>query len=224
MRRNPMGIGKWVVTLVALALSWSLAQPTITGTLSEYTAGAADIVAETREGLLWFPVDLGTGPLFADGKFTVTLVSADKVPAEVFTPITALFPAERCEGLTLSDSATQIVAVRELRVIPKGASCEYCGTVGTAYAATQPRGSLPRTGDVSGVWFLVDRDVTIQGTCTYGWGQEEYDLSLNQGWNQVVLETTQVEPTTDFCDCVTVKVEQKSLMPQDLVWHFQPFQ
>jgi hypothetical protein len=224
MLRVPIDWGKGLVVFVILVLSWSLAQPTITGTLDNYTAGAADIVAETREGVMWLPVDLGTGPLFADGKFTVTLVSADKVPADVYMPITSLFPADKCEGLTLSDSSAKIVAVRELRVIPKGASCEYCGTVGMAYAATQTRGSLPRTGDLSGAWFLADRPVTITGTCTYGWGQEVYDMTLQQGWNSVALETAEVKPATEFCDCVTMKIEQRSLVPSELVWHFQPFQ
>lgn len=224
MLRMPIDWGKGLVVFVVLVLSWSLAQPTITGTLDEYTAGAADIVAETREGVMWLPVDLGRGVVFADGTFNVRLRAPDEVQSEVYIPITAMFPADKCEGLTLSDSAAKIVAVRELRVIPKGASCEYCGTVGTAYAATQVRGSLPRTGDLGGAWFLVDRPVTIDGSCTYGWGQEVYDLKLDKGWNPVALETTKVEATTDFCDCVTMKIEQRSLVPSELTWHFQPFQ
>ena len=224
MRRLFMGYGKWWVALVAIVLGWSLAQSTITGTIQGYTSGAADIVAETREGVMWLPVDLGRGSLFADGSFSVSLRAPDEVPAEVFQPITSLFPADKCEGLTLSDEGAKIVAVRELRVIPKGASCEYCGTVGTAYAATQPRGGLARTGDLTGSWFLVDRPVSVQGTCTYGWGQEVYDLNLTQGWNPLVLEATKVEAATDFCDCVTMQVQQRELPPHGLTWHFQPFE
>lgn len=223
MGRILVHYGKWLVLSVALVLGWSFAQPTITGTMEGYSAGAADIVAETREGVLWFPVDLGRGLVAEDGSFSVRLKAPTEVASDVYMPITALFPADRCDGLKLSDPQAQIVAVRDLRVIPKGASCEYCGTIGTAYAASQKHGSLPRTGDLTANWFLADRPVTIQGTCTYGWGQEVYDLKLDQGWNPIVLQNTEVKPVTDFCDCVTVTVEQRSIMPSELVWHFQPF-
>lgn len=225
MRRRPQRIGGWIgaIALATLALGLGRAQPTITGTLESYTDGPADIVAETREGVMWLPVDLGRGSLAADGHFTIALRPSDEVPAEVFLPIDTLFPQDRCADLTISDPAAMVVTVRDLRVIPQGASCEYCGTVGTVYAATQERGRLPRTGDASAAWFLVDRAVNVSGTCTYGWGQEVYDLSLEPGWNPVVLEATQVQATTDFCECVSMSVQQRPLADAPLHWYYTPY-
>ena len=216
----------WVVVfaLVFVTVPFAWAQIMVSGTVETYAGGPADIVAETRQGVLWHPVALGRGHIGVDGSFELELIESTALPAEAFMPVTTLFADARCEGLTFSDPEARIIAVRDLRVIPEGAPCEFCQTLGTVYTASQPHGALPRTGDLAVNWFVVDRALTIEGTCSYGWGREAYQLDLAEGWNSVVMEVTEVKPETDFCDAMKVRVEVRPFPSEKLSWHYASMQ
>jgi hypothetical protein len=220
-----MSLPAWSVArvagLVALMVApFAVAQSTLEGRVATPDLGPVDVVAEARAGLAWFPYELGRGRLGSDGGFELHF-RPGTLPQEVTHALDGLFDAPRCAGMVVSEPAARAVVVRELRVIPEGAACEYCETIGTIYAATRQRDALASTGDVEVQWIYVDRDVTVEGRCSYGWGDETYALHLSQGWNVVVVETTAVLATEGYCDCreVTLAVAP---VPEGIVWHFIP--
>lgn len=214
--------GVRVVILLALVALVSLAWgQSVTGTLP---AGAvvvdADVVAEARLALAWFPVEVGRGRIDADGAFELRFHQPLPLEAEIAMPAVQLFAEVRCEGLTLSDPAARVVLLRDLRVIPAGAPCEYCETLGWLSFGTRPRGAHPATGDLELQWLYVDRPLSVSGSCRYGWGSETYVLDLHPGWNTLLLETLVVYPSEGYCDCRDVLVSAVPGYPDaDVAWH-----
>jgi len=210
-----------IVALVLLSFAW--AQTRVNGVVGACAAVApADVVAESRSGLAWFPFEVGRGTVGADGAFALQFHDTLPLSAEVAAPIGLLFDEIGCVGLTISDTAARVIVVRDLRVIPRGAACEYCETLGALYAATQPRGRLSATGDLEVQWIHADRDVTVDGVCRHGWGDESYALRLEAGWNTVVLQTMAVRPSEGYCDCHDVAVTVAPFPRADVAWHFAP--
>lgn len=209
--------------LMLLLSSWTLvvAQTRVNGDVAACAQIApADVVAEARAGLAWFPVEVGRGTVGANGTFALTFHEDPYLPIEVTVPVGHLFDVERCDGIVLSDPEARIVMVRELRIIPRGAACEYCETLGTLYAATKERGSLSTTGDVEVRWVYADRATHVEGACAYGWGEETYDLMLEPGWNTLVFETVNVHPSEGFCDCRDVTVAVAPFPRTVAAWHY----
>ncbi len=210
----------FTLLLVLALVPFAGAQTRVNGVVPACASVApADLIAEVRPDLAWSPVEVGRGTVGADGAFALRF--HDILPTEATAPVLGLFDRSRCDGIVASDEAARIVAVRDLRVIPRGADCAYCGTLGRIYAATQARGSFAATGDVAMMWIHADRAVEVAGTCRYGWGEERVDLRLEPGWNVVLLETVAVHPTDGFCDTREVEVFVGAL-PPTAIWHFQP--
>jgi len=207
--------------LCLLVLSFALAQPRVNGVVGPCAEVApADLVAEARAGLAWFPFEVGRGTVGADGAFALQFREIAEVPVEVTLAVTQVFDAQRCEGLTFSAPEARLVVVRDLRVIPHGASCEYCETLGRLYAATKARGGWSAAGDLEVAWIHADRPLTVEGTCHYGWGEETYALNLESGWNTVVFETVLVHPSEGYCDCRDVRVSVRPFPMASVAWHF----
>jgi len=211
------------VFLCVLALAApAAAQTRVQGVVAPCAAVApADLVAEVRPDLAWSPVVVGRGSVGADGAFALSF-SDGALPAEATSPVLGLFDRLRCEGLFASDEAARIVVVRDLRVIPRGADCAYCGTLGQLYAATRARGSFAATGDLAVMWIHADRAVAVAATCRYGRGEERYDLALEAGWNTVLLETVAVRATAGFCDTQEVVLSVGPFPTGAVAWQFQP--
>jgi hypothetical protein len=206
-----------------LALSLASAQTRVNGTVGPCAAVApADLVAEARAGLAWFPFEVGRGTVGADGAFALQFHERTDLPVEVTLVATQLLDAERCDGLTFSAPDARLVVVRDLRIIPRGAPCEYCETLGRLYAATSARGGWSSTGELEVAWMHADRPLTVEGACRYGWGEETYALSLESGWNTVVFETVFVHPSDGYCDCRDVRVTVQPFPSANVTWHFAP--
>jgi hypothetical protein len=204
-----------------LVSSTAFAQPQLAGAVPSMGALApVDVVAETRFGLSWFPVEVGRGNVDTDGAFTLRFHQPVPLEAEIAFAVERLFEGQRCDGLAFSDRAARVVLVRELRVVPDGAPCEFCETLGALYLASGPRDRLAATGDLVVRWLYADRDVSIEGACTYGWGSETYALDLHTGWNTVQLETTAVIPSGGYCDCHEVLVTAVPFAPEGVRWFF----
>lgn len=206
------------VIAAGLLASSAFAQALVRGEVDPAVA-PGDVVAEARYGFAYYPVEVGRGQIQEDGSFTLTFRETLTLPTEVTMPVASLFDGLRCEDVAISDTEARLVVVRDLRVIPTGATCEYCETLATVYAATQPRGSLPATGDLEVLWVHADRPVSVVGACTYGWGQEGYALALQAGWNTVVIETVEVLASDGFCDCRTVSLSVAPLPTDGVAWH-----
>jgi len=207
--------------LCLLVLSLALAQTRVNGTVGACAEVApADLVAEARAGLAWFPYEVGRGTVGADGAFALEFHPQANLPLEVTVAIEQIFDGQRCGGLTISAPEARVVVVRELRIIPRGAPCEYCETLGHLYAATSARGGFSATGELGVIWIHADRAVTVEGPCRYGWGEETYALTLEPGWNTVVMETTAVHPSDGFCDCRDVLVSAQPFPRALVAWHF----
>ena len=213
-----------IAAFVAVAMmTFAWAQTRVNGTVGPCAEVApADLVAEARAGLAWFPVEVGRGTVGADGSFALTFEEEPYLPIEITVAAGHLFDGLRCEEISISDPEARMVVVRELRIVPRGAACEYCETLGTLYAATKPIGSFATTGDVAVHWIHAAGPVTIEGTCHYGWGDEIYGLDLEAGWNTVVLETVTVYPSEGFCDCHDVLVVVDRFPRASVAWHFVP--
>ena len=204
-----------------LVSSFACAQLQLAGAVPSMGAFAPiDVVAETRFGLSWFPVEVGRGNVDADGAFVLRFHQPIPLEAEIAVPVGRLFEDQRCDGLAFSDPAARVVLVRELRVVPDGAPCEYCETIGALYLASGHRDRLAARGDLVVRWLYADRDLSIEGTCTYGWGSETYALDLHGGWNTVLLETTAVLPSEGYCDCHEVLVTAVPFTPDGVDWYF----
>ena len=208
--------------IIALGVSsFAFAQLQLAGAVPAMGALApVDVVAETRFGLSWFPVEVGRGNVDADGAFVLRFHQPLPLEAEIAVPVEQLFEGQRCDDLTFSDRDARVVLVRELRVVPDGAPCEFCETLGAVYLASGPRDRLAATGDLVVRWIYADRDLAIDGTCTYGWGTETYALGLHAGWNTLQLETTTVIPSGGFCDCHEVLVTAVPFTPEGVRWYF----
>lgn len=201
--------------------SFALAQLQVAGIVPALGEVApVDLVAETRFGLSWFPVEVGRGNVDADGAFTLRFHPSVPLEDQIAVPVGRLFEGQQCVGLTFSDPDARVILVRDLRVIPDGAPCEYCETLGALYLASGPRESLAATGDTTVRWLYADRPLAIEGTCAYGWGSETYALDLHAGWNTMLLETTMVHPSGGYCDCHDVLVMDVPLTPDGVSWHF----
>jgi hypothetical protein len=212
-----------IVSLALLALgAVAFAQPYVRGSTGPRAPAPADVVAEVRGGLAWFPYEVGRGRIGSDGAFELQFREGPAISAEATTSIERLFDGLRCEDVTISDPTARVLVVRELRVIPRDDPCEYCKTLGTLYLATQERGRLGATGDVEVHWVHADRDVSVQGRCRHGWGEEAYALDLVAGWNTVAVETTALLPSDGFCDCREVSVTVAPVVPHTVAWHFVP--
>lgn len=211
-----------VLLLVAtVAVAW--AQTRVNGTVGPCAQVApADLVAEARTGLAYFPVEVGRGTVGADGSFALAFHEELSLPPGIALPVGQMFGGATCTNMAISEPEARLVMVRELRIVPRGAACEYCETLGAMYAATQARGSLRATGDLAVHWIHANEPVTITGTCTFGWGTETYDLSLEPGWNTVVLETTEVRGGEGYCDCHDVLVTVAPFPRALVAWHFAP--
>ena len=206
-----------------LAFSLALAQPRVNGVVGPCAEVApADLVAEARAGLAWFPFEVGRGTVGADGAFALQFHERADLPVEVTLAATQLLDAERCDGLTFSAPDARLVVVRDLRIIPRGAPCEYCETLGHLYAATSARGGWSSAGELEVAWMHADRPLTVEGACRYGWGEETYALSLESGWNTVVFETVFVHPSDGYCDCRDVQVTVQPFPSANVTWHFAP--
>ena len=130
-----------LLVLGAMLLSSAAAQTRVNGVVPACAAIApADVVAEVRAGLAWFPFEVGRGTVGADGSFALRVHEQPNLPVELTATVMHLFDGLRCEQVTISDHAARIVVVRDLRVIPRGAPCEYCETLGRLYAATRTQG------------------------------------------------------------------------------------
>jgi len=209
------------VIVCLLAFSLALAQPRVNGVVGPCAEVApADLVAEARAGLAWFPVEVGRGAVGADGAFALQFQERADVPLEVTMAATQFFDGLRCEGLTISEPDARLVVVRELRVIPRDAPCEYCETLGRLYAATKARGGWSTAGDLEVAWIHADRPLTVEGACRHGWGEETYALRLESGWNTVVFETVFVHPSDGYCDCRDVRVTVQPFPTANVAWHF----
>jgi hypothetical protein len=202
----------------ALLVSSGLAQALVRGEVDP-TVAPGDVVAEARHGFAYYPVEVGRGRIDDSGAFTLTFRETLTLPVEVTMPVASLFDGLRCDDVAISDPEARLVVVRDLRVIPTGASCEFCETLATVYAATRPRGSLAATGDLEVLWVHADRDVSLVGACTYGWGQEGYALALLAGWNTVVIETVEVLASDGFCDCRLVSLTVAPFPTEGVTWH-----
>jgi len=204
-----------------LVLSLALAQPRVNGTVGPCAEVApADLVAEARAGLAWFPLEVGRGTVGADGAFALQFHERAELPVEVTVAATQLFDVQRCDGLTFSAPDARLVVVRDLRIIPRGAPCEYCETLGHLYAATRARGGYSAAGELAVAWIHADRPLTVEGACRYGWGEETYALRLESGWNTVVFETVFVHPSDGYCDCRDVRVSVQPFPAANVAWHF----
>lgn len=209
--------------LITALVVWSsaFAQLQLAGAVTSMGALApVDVVAETRFGLSWFPVEVGRGDVDGDGAFTLRFHQPVPLETEIAVAVERLFEGQRCDGLVFSDRTARVILVRELRVVPDGAPCEYCETLGAVYLASGPRGRLAATGDMVVRWLYTNRDLSIEGTCMYGWGSETYALDLHPGWNTVLLETTSVLPSEGYCDCHEVLVMAVPLAPEGVRWYF----
>jgi hypothetical protein len=210
-----------IVVLTASALA--LAQTRVNGVVGPCAAVApADVVAEARAGLAYFPFEVGRGAVGADGSFALEFREEMVVPTDVTVAVAQLFDADTCANLSVSDPAARVVVVRELRVIPRGGACEWCETLGTLYAATQARGSLSTTGDVEVHWIYADRAVDVEGLCRHGWGAETYTLDLQPGWNTVVVETVDVRGGLGYWDVHDVLVSVQPFPTATAAWRFAP--
>jgi hypothetical protein len=217
-RLNARRIG---AILCLLVLSLASAQTRVSGTVGPCAQVApADLVAEARAGLAWFPFEVGRGTVGADGAFALQFHERTDLPLEVTVAATQLLDAVRCDGLALSAPDARLVVVRELRIIPRGAPCEYCETLGRLYAATVARGGWSSAGQLEVAWIHADRPLTVEGACRYGWGEETYSLSLESGWNTVVFETVFVHPSDGYCDCRDVLVSVQPFPAANVAWHF----
>jgi len=209
-----------VVLVILTSLAHVAAQQHVVG---QVDAGAfsvpADVVAEARLALAWFPLELGRGSLDADGAFVVRFHDPLPLPQYAGMPAERLFAGVHCDALELSDPAASVVLVRDLRVIPRGAPCEYCETLGRIYLASRPHGAHARLGDLEVQWLFADRPLRVEGVCTYGWGSERYALDLHPGWNTLVLETIAVHPSDGYCDCHDVLVTNSGAQPSGTAWH-----
>ena len=219
----PRSLGVRIVSVLALTL-WmaASAQPRISGVADHLLPAPADVVAEARGGFAWFPFEVGRGQVGSDGSFELEFRAGVRLPNDVTTPVEHLMDAQRCEDLAVSDPAARVVVVRELRLVPRDAACEYCKTLGTLYLATRDRTSLGATGDLAVQWIHADRDVSVQGRCRHGWGEEAFALDLQEGWNTVVIETTALIPSDAFCDCRLVSVTVVTSVPETVTWHAVP--
>jgi hypothetical protein len=219
----PRSLGIRIVSVFALTL-WmaASAQPRVGGNAELLVPAPADVVAEARGGFAWFPFEVGRGQVGSDGSFELEFRVGVRLPDDVTTPVEHLLDARRCEEVTVSDPAARVVVVRELRLIPRDAACEYCETLGTMYLATRDRTSLGATGDLAVQWIHADRDVSVHGRCRHGWGEETFVLELQEGWNTVVIETTAVIPSEGFCDCRLVSISVVTSTPETVAWHVVP--
>jgi hypothetical protein len=211
------------LAIVAVAGSaFALAQTRVNGVVGPCAAVApADVVAEARAGLAHFPFEVGRGAVGADGSFALQFRDEMVVPTDVTMAVAQLFDADTCATLSISDPMARVVVVRDLRVIPRGGSCEWCETLGTLYAATRARGSLSTTGDVEVRWIYADRAVTVEGLFRHGWGAETYDLALEPGWNTVVVETVDVRGGLGYWDVHDVLVAVQPFPTATVAWRFE---
>lgn len=218
-RRSALRVAVVVALFAILGAAWS--QTRVNGTVGACAQVApADLVAEARAGLAWFPVEVGRGSVGADGSFALAFHDAPYLPDDVTVPLENLFAGQSCEDLIVSEPEARVVMVRELRIVPRGAACEYCETLGTLYAATKEHGSLATTGDVEVRWIHADRPATVTGRCTFGWGQETYEIELAAGWNTVVFETVGVAESIGYCDCRDVHASVQPFPRAQVAWHF----
>jgi hypothetical protein len=221
--RSRSSISRAIAILLLGCLSFAFAQVRVNGVVGACAQVApADLVAEARAGLAWFPVEVGRGSLGADGAFALQFAEDPYLPIEVTLPVARLFDDERCEAVSISDPDARLVVVRHLRIVPRGAACEYCETLGTLYAASQAQDRLSTTGDLEVQWIYSDREVEVGGRCHHGWGDESYELSLAAGWNTVVIETVTVHPSIGYCDCHDVVVSVAPFPTAAVAWHFVP--
>jgi hypothetical protein len=219
-----MSIPRSSLTILLIALlAVALAQPRVNGVVPACAEVApADVVAEARVGLAHFPFEVGRGSVGADGSFALQFRDAIVVPTDIAMSVPQLFDGVTCPDLAIGDPLARVVVVRDLRVIPRGAACEWCETLGTLYAATQPRGSLSTSGDVAVQWIYADRPVTVLGNCRHGWGGETYDLTLEAGWNTVVVETVAVHGGIGYWDVHDVRVSVQPFPTATATWRFVP--
>lgn len=210
----------WLLIAALVVSSSAFAQRELAGAVPSLGALAPiDVVAETRFGLSWFPVEVGRGNVDGAGAFVLRFHQPLPLEAEIAVPVGRLFEGQSCAGLAFSDPAARVVLIRELRIVPDGAPCEYCETLATLYLASGPRDRLAATGDMVVRWLYTDRDLSIEGTCAYGWGSETYALDLHTGWNTMLLETTAVLPSEGYCDCHEVLVMAVPFTPEGLDWY-----
>lgn len=211
-----------VTALVALLLPLVSAQSQIVGRIPAALDHDVDVVAEARLALAWFPVELGRGSVDADGAFVLRFHHPLPLAREIGMSAQRLFADLRCDDLQLSDPDARVVLVRDLRVIPDGAPCEYCETLAWLSFGTRPRDAFAASGDLELQWIHSDRALRVSGLCHYGWGTETYALELHAGWNTLLLETVVVHPSEGYCDCRDVVVREVSGYPQGLAWHLRP--
>jgi hypothetical protein len=213
----------YLACLAWTAVPGALAQTRVSGVVDRCAAVApADVVAEARAGLAHFPFEVGRGTVGADGSFAMRFRETMVVPTDVTMAVGQLFDGVTCPELAISDPATRVVVVRDLRVIPRGGACEWCETLGTLYAATQARGSLNTTGDVEVQWIYVDRAVAVAGMCRHGWGAETYALVLEPGWNTVVARTVAVHGGIGYWDTHDVLLSVEPFPTATASWRFIP--
>lgn len=177
--------------------------------------------SETQEN-----VTFGTGSLSASGEFTFTLEDNDF--SNGYQPVEDFFD-RICEAtgptLTLSDDDAGVLRRPTMGFATEMLSGEFGlsavslssseDTAGRAQAELFPR----RHGDTLAIWVNADRDVTVQGTCIIAFEttrnvESTIDLSLNRGWNEIIVESI-----TDSGTPAELSFETRE-RPAELTWRF----